>query len=188
MRGAGILFIFRPTTGPIKILLAKRQNKEKRWLQIYGEANTKASFFKKIGKTSIRYLNRNFNADKWTIIGGYFDRGKDRSMLDCAIREAKEETIGEQQSRWALPQYAPVITALDNLRSQNIHETRILHLRLPFAQWDTYLVELRAIPPGWPNLNHEFETCGWFALDALPQPLHKLMGRTLKNLRQKINL
>jgi 8-oxo-dGTP pyrophosphatase MutT (NUDIX family) len=188
MRGAGILFVFRPANGPVRILLARRQNKEKRWLQIYHEADAKVSFFKKIAKTSICYLDRNFNADRWTITGGHFDRFRDHTLLDCAIREAIEETIGEYQSRSALKQYAPVIAALENLRLKKIDEIRILHLLLPFVQWDTYLVELPAIPTNWPGLNHEFETYGWFTLDALPQPLHTLMGLTLQNLRKKINL
>lgn len=185
MKGAGILFIYKPQNAPLQIYLAKRQDREKNWFKIYDDLAHTRNPVERLLKTAGKYVERNLNAGTWSIPGGMFDPGYDKSLLDCAIREAKEETISSDQRSWVDQQYEPVIEALESLRKTNVQQTRILQIHIPSMQWETYYAELAYPPDNWPVLNEEFEKGGWFSIDKLPQPMHLLMKPTLHNLRQR---
>lgn len=53
----------------------------------------------------IREFNRNSNCYKWNIIKGTFEPGKDASILDTAIREAKEEANAKIKLKHFLSTY-----------------------------------------------------------------------------------
>lgn len=53
----------------------------------------------------IRELNRNTNCYKWNIIKGTFEPGKDASILETAIREAKEEANAKIKLKHFLSTY-----------------------------------------------------------------------------------
>lgn len=53
----------------------------------------------------IRELNRNTNCYKWNIIKGMFEPGKDASILETAVREAKEEANAKIKLKYFLSTY-----------------------------------------------------------------------------------
>jgi 8-oxo-dGTP pyrophosphatase MutT (NUDIX family) len=187
LKAAGILFYHIDPEQQYWLLLGHRVNAEKRWRQIFHQRYPTGNLLNRVFKTTGKCILRHLNAGKWSVFGGYFDRHSHKGLLDCAIREAKEETIGDK-SRWHLPQYERIIESLAALRDHATDRLNPYRIRLPGFSWDTYFVRLNEIPSKqlWPLLNNEFSACGWCKLNDLHAPIHLFLGPALKKLQKRI--
>ena len=103
------------------------------------------------GSIEILLALRKYNPNKntWSIPGGGLEILDAGDLIRCALREAREEGFGS---------HAAVEAALTAAQSRELMApgSSSVHIRLPFFDWRTLLVELPHKPAGWPGAIHEF--------------------------------
>lgn len=127
------------------------------------------------GGTEILLFKRAIRPQRgaWSVVGGAFSPSKDGDLLDCAKREALEEAFVGHPS-----------DELSNGCFEIVPE-RCCSLRIPLVfRYDTFLVEVKTAPPGWPSINWESSAFAWFPIEKLPDKTHLGVRVALRQFRR----
>lgn len=162
-RGAGVLFT-RKKAGGLEVFLILRRGKRSSLLSAL-EARRGRPFFQRL----ISSINASINSGVWSIPGGGREK-RHANAIENAIEEAHEET------GFPCPE--------ETLREILKHLNRVW---CPFVfDWQTFRAHLDSVPHDWPDSNakdaHEYAKSGWFSVDAIPEPHHFLLMRSIEAL------